>query len=280
MTDVNRTISMEDAIQSIQSGEITIALGGNSIHRVPNGFVRALAGRKDLSFHIVKTAGAYDIDLLCLTGRVAAVSAGFVGYETQFGLARHYRKAVESGRTKGWEHACYTVITALRAAAYGVGFLPVRGLDGSDLVDARGWQHITNPYDPEDRAVAIPAIRPDIAVLHVQVADRLGNGVIVGPKNEDLLMARAARRVFLTTERIVPTEALPVPVQYVDIPSVLVDGVIEDPCGAWPGSCDGEYDIDPTGVEALQSLPDESALEAYLSGLAGKTGACRAGEVQ
>ncbi|MDA3948077.1 MAG: hypothetical protein PF508_02535 [Spirochaeta sp.] len=263
---MNRTkqISMDAAVALLPDGEVTLALGGNSMHRVPLAFVRAVARRTNMRFHLVKTAGAYDIDLLCLTGRVTAVSAGFIGYETEFGLARHYRRAVESGITEAREHACYTVITAMRAAAYGVSFLPVRGLTGSDLPDARGFQWVDDPYGSGDRMVAIPAIRPDLAVIHVQYADAAGNGVIMGPKNEDLLMARAARHVVLTTERIVATEELPVPIDHVDIPSVLVDGVVLAPGGARPGSCSGEYEIDAPAVQELIGLPDAEALNTYL----------------
>lgn len=264
MRKKQRTIA--DAV-TLLDGEVTIAFGGNSLHRVPHTFVRALALENDLSFHLVKTAGAYDIDLLCLTGRVRSVSAGFVGYETEFGLARHYRKAVESGATEAREHACYTVITALRAAAYGVSFLPVRGLDGSDLPTARGYTWIDDPYGNGPPSVAIPAIRPDLAVIHVQYADEYGNGVIIGPKNEDLLMARAARHVVLTTERIVPTDELPVPLDHIDIPSVLVDAVVLTPRGAWPGSCAGEYDIDHDGVQALIDLSDGEHLSQYIRSL-------------
>lgn len=248
-------------------GELTLALGGNSLHRVPHSFVRALARRRDLRLHLVKTAGAYDIDLLCLAGIVTAVSAGFVGYESEFGLARHYRRVVESGGVEAREHACYTVIAAMRAAAYGLGFLPVRAMEGSDLPEARGFAWMENPYAPGDRVVTVPAIVPDLAVIHVQYADKKGNGVIMGPKNEDLLMARAARRVVLTAEHIVETADLPVPMDHVDISSVLVDDVVHAPHGAWPGSCHGEYDIDNEGIQALQSLTDAAALVEYLASI-------------
>ena len=101
---------MEGAMELLEPGERTLALGGNSLHRVPHAFVHALARRTDVRLHLVKTAGAYDIDVLCLAGLVDSVAAGFVGYESQYGLAPHYRHAVESGITAAREHACYTVI--------------------------------------------------------------------------------------------------------------------------------------------------------------------------
>lgn len=266
-------LTMHQAVALLEPGLQTLALGGNSLHRVPNAFVRELARRDDLRLHLVKTAGAYDIDLLCLAGLVESVSAGFVGYETEFGLARHYRRGVEGGAIRADEHACYTVITALRASAYGMPFLPVNALHGSDLPDARHLRTVDNPYPAGQtkgaavaaRYVAIPAIVPDLAVIHVQYADHLGNGVIIGPKNEDLLMARAARRVVLTAERIVETGELPVPLDHVDIPSVLVSAVVLSPGGASPGSCAGEYGVDAAGVRQLLALDSRDALLTHLT---------------
>lgn len=268
-----RVMTMKEAALLLEPGERTLALGGNSLHRVPHAFVRALARREDLALHLVKTAGAYDIDMLCLAGLVRSVSAGFIGYETEFGLARHYRRAVESGAVEAREHACYTVITALRAAAYGMPFLPVNALEGSDLVAARGFERVGNPYPDsatkgslvQPAYVAIPAIVPDLAVIHVQWADRLGNGVIIGPKNEDLLIARSARRLILTAERIVDSpDELPVPVDHIDIPSVLVHGLVEAPQGAAPGSCAGEYEIDSASVRKLLALTSREELLDHL----------------
>ncbi len=267
MSDMSapKTISMAEAVALLPAGESTLALGGNSLHRVPHDFVRGLVDRSDVQLHLVKTAGAYDIDLLCLAGIVASVSAGFIGYEAEFGLARHYRRAVEGGATEAREHACYTVISALRGAAYGVPFLPVRALTGSDLPNARGFEWVEDPYGSGERLVAIPAIRPDLAVIHVQYADTLGNGVILGPKNEDLLIARAAAKVVLTAEEVVEPGALPVPIDHIDIPSVLVSGVVDNPGGAWPGSCAGFYEIDREGVEELITMTSREELHASIA---------------
>lgn len=267
-----RMMTMDEAVALLAAGERTLALGGNSLHRVPHAFVQRLARREDLRLHLVKTAGAYDIDLLSLAGLVASVSAGFVGYETEFGLARHYRRGVESGAIAAREHACYTVISALRAASYGMPFMPANALQNSDLIAARGFASVDNPYpDAETKGaavsgsyVAVPAIVPDLAVLHVQYADEYGNGVIIGPKNEDLLMARAARQVVLTTERVVPTGDLPVSLDHVDIPGVLVTAVVHAPGGAAPGSCAGEYGVDADAVRELIELDGREALLAHL----------------
>jgi len=230
-------MTLVEAMRLVRDGD-TVALGGNVLHRAPVAAVAELVRQRRKGLHVVKTAGAMDVDLLCAASVAASVTFGYIAYESPFGLCRHFRKAVEDGRTEARENACYTVIMGLRAAVYGLPFLPVRGLDGSDLIAARGFRKVANPYG-EGEFVAIPAIRPDVTILHVQEADALGNGRIWGPKYEDPLMARAARRVILTAERIVPTERFAAEPDRTDIPGFLVDAVVHVPGGAAPCSCAG-----------------------------------------
>ena len=90
--------------------------------------VREMIRQGKRGLRLVKTAGGMDVDLLCRAGCVSTVDAGFISYESEFGLAQFYRKAVQQGEVIAHEHACYTVISALRAASYGIPFMPVRGL--------------------------------------------------------------------------------------------------------------------------------------------------------
>jgi glutaconate CoA-transferase subunit A len=205
--------------------------------------VHELVRQGKSGLEIVKTAGAYDVDLLCAAGCVSAVSAGFVGYETPFGMAPAYRRGVESGEVEALEHACATVIAGLRAAIQGVPFMPVAGLHGSDLPAARGFRSLVDPYAGSEVYV-VPALVPDVAILHVQEADVEGNGRILGTRFEDVLMAQAARRVILTAERIVAGAAFAAAPETVAIPGFLVDAVVEAPGGAWPFSCTPLYDYD------------------------------------
>src|SRR5205823_6181844 len=112
-------------------------------------------------------------DLLAGTGCLAHADVAFVGFENVFGLAPRYRRAVEMGALRLREHACYTVISGLRAAAQGVPFMPVAGLFGSDVVEASGFRPVTDPYTGQ-AVMAIPAIQPDVAIVHVQAADAEG----------------------------------------------------------------------------------------------------------
>jgi glutaconate CoA-transferase subunit A len=240
MTDKRTTLA--DAIASVPDGA-RVALGGNTLHRGPGAAVHEIVRQGIQGLEIVKTAGAYDVDLLGSAGSVAAVSAGFVGYETPFGMAPAYRRAVESGAVEAREHACATVIAGLRAAIQGVPFMPVAGLHGSDLPAARGFQSLVDPYSGANVYV-VPRLMPDVALIHVQEADAAGNGRIYGSRFEDVLMVQAARRVILTAERIVDGTAFADAPETVAISSFLVHAVVEAQGGAWPFSCTPDYEYD------------------------------------
>ena len=179
-------------------------------------------------------------------------------------MAPGYRRAVERGALVVNEHACYTVIAGLRAAIQGVPFMPIAGMFGSDLLAARGFRTVADPYTGQDgrRGAGAP---PDVAIVHVQEADEEGNARIVGTRFEDVLMAQAARRVIVTAERIVDGAAFEAAPETVAIPGFLVDAVVEAPRGAWPCSCAGEYDFDAEYLAAyVAASKDETALRRFV----------------
>ncbi|WP_186564402.1 CoA transferase subunit A [Lawsonibacter celer] len=258
---MSKLMDLSAAVAMVQDGD-TVAFGGNVLYRSPVGAVKELIrqGRKEL--HLVKTAIAYEADLLCAAGAVKAVTAGFVGYEGEFGLCRWYRKGVESGAVRAYENACYSVITALRGAIYGVPFLPIRGMKGSDLLDAVGFKSVTCPYTGEE-LVAIQAIAPDVAFLHVQEADEDGNACIIGPSYEDMTIARAAKKLVLTAEEIVPGSYFAEDPHRADIPAVVTTAVVHLPGGARPCAVSGCYDVDREELRAfLDGKTPEAALAA------------------
>ena len=158
-----------------------------------------------------------------------------------------------------------TVIAGLRAAIQGVPFMPVAGLHGSDLPAARGFQSVADPYS-EATVYVVPALIPDVAILHVQEADAAGNGRIIGTRFEDVLMAQAARRVVLTAERIVNGVAFTEAPESVAIPSFLVDTVVAAPGGAWPFSCTPYYGYDAAYLAAwVAAARDPDAAREFIA---------------
>jgi glutaconate CoA-transferase, subunit A len=270
---LNKLTSLADAIGPIANGAV-VALGGNTLHRSPSAAVHELLRQGKRGLTLVKTAGAYDVDLLCGAGAVSTVAAGFIGFENVFGMAPLYRRAVEGGQVRAAEHACYSVIAGLRAASQGLPFMPVAGMLGSDVVAAQGFRTVADPYTGQE-LVAVQAIVPDVAIVHVHEADAEGNARIRGTLFEDLLMITAARRVIITAEQIVDGVSFAARPELTTIAGFMVDAVVHAPSGAWPCSCAGLYGYDEAYLSAYIAATKDAAsfsqfLEDQILGLVGR----------
>ena len=152
-----------------------------------------------------------------------------------------------------------TLVAGLRAASYGIPFQPVAGVFGSDLAAANGWQTVVDPYSGA-AVYAIPALHPDIAVIHANEIDELGNARVYGTPFWDHPLTRAAKRVFVTAEKLVTTDRLREQPELTLVPGFMVEAAAIVPQGAWPGSMHPYYEIDYAAVERyLGEEPDALA---------------------
>lgn len=260
---INKVMSMEEAISLIQDEDM-IAIGGNVLHRAPMAAAREIVRQNKKNLKVVKTAGAHEVDILCAGDSVQSVDAGFISYETEYGLATHYRKAVESGKVKANEHACYTVICALRAGAYGVPFMPVKGLNTGDLIAYNDYFKVVEDPFGTGPITLVKSLNPDVAIIHVQECDKRGNARIYGPKFDDVLMSRASKKIIITTETIVDEYKMNTNSQYVDIPGFMVTAVVHAPNGASPCSCYKKYDIDKISLDNFKKIKSKEELDKYI----------------
>ena len=156
-----------------------------------------------------------------------------------------------------------TLVAGLRAAAYGIPFQPVAGVHGSDLARLNGWHRVADPYGSGQEVYVIPAIRPDVAVVHAAEIDELGNARVFGSPFWDHPLTRAAGRVLVTAERRVATPDLAARPELTLVPGFMVEAAAIVPRGAWPGSMHGLYEADDAAIEAY--LRDEpGGLERHL----------------
>ncbi|MEW2548151.1 CoA-transferase [Streptomyces sp. NPDC047002] len=259
----SKVVPLEELAGRVRDGD-SLALGGSFLHRGPFALVRELirAGRTGLE--IVKQSPGYDIDLLCRAGAVKRARTGIVALEGNFGLAPWYRGAIESGEVELEEHACATLTAGLRAAAFGVPFQPVGGVHGSDLAELNGWVRMDDPYGAGDPVYVIPAIRPDVAVIHANEVTAEGDARVYGTTHWDRIMTRAARKVLVVAERLVDGARFEERPELTLVPGFLVDAVSVVPRGAWPGSCWPEYGVDYDAVSAYLDVSG-TTLDAHLS---------------
>jgi glutaconate CoA-transferase subunit A len=169
---------------------------------------------------------------------------GFVSLDS-IPLEPHFRKAREAGQVEAWELDEGMLQWGLYAASLRLPFLPTRAGLGSDVMKLfPGLKTVTSPYADGEELVAMPAIELDVALVHANRADAQGNGQFLGPDLYfDDLLCMAARRRFLTCERIVAPEdfAKAGPVHTMRLSRMFVDGVIETPGGAHPTECPPDY---------------------------------------
>jgi glutaconate CoA-transferase subunit A len=169
----------------------------------------------------------------------------FVSMEA-YGLPPNFRRAIEKGDLKYDEISGLAIIIGFEATGRGVPFLPYRGPFGSDYLKQRPdfYKQIACPFTGEE-LMAVPAIKPDVAIIHAQRADAAGNIQIEGTAGSDLELAKAAKRVIVSVEEIVPTDVIRENPFKTKIPRIYVDMVIEQPFGAHPTSLVPTYVGDP-----------------------------------
>ncbi len=259
----DKEVGLASLVARIPDGA-SLAIGGSFLHRGPFAFIRELIrqGKRDLE--IIKQSPGYDIDILCRAGVATRLRAGIVAMEGNYGLAPWYRKAVEEGRLKLEEHACASLTAGLRAAAFGVPFMPCGGLHGSDLPGLNDWKKLDDPYGKADPVWVVPAIRPDYAVIQASEVDRQGNVRVIGTAHWDRIMTRSAGRVLVVAERCVDSAIFTEQPESTLVPHFMVEAFAIVPNGAWPGSCWPDYPIDYPAIDRYLEKGDD-ALQAHLA---------------
>ena len=236
-----KAMSLEEAAALIPDGA-SVGIGGSTMSRTPMAMIWALirAGRKDLC--CMRSITSSEGELLFASGASRHILTSWFSQGIVWGVSRVMRLYTESGRARFEEWSHMAVGLRFRAGAMGVPFLPMRSMMGSDLIgqlpDARV---IDCPFTGE-KLVLVPALNPDVALIHVQRCDAYGNAQIDGLPFMDIDLAMAANRVILSTERIVSNDQIRRSPDRTKIPFLAVDAVVEVPFGSAPHECYGLYE--------------------------------------
>ncbi len=245
MTD--KRLSEADVVAQLEDG-MTIGIGGWGSRRKPMSIVRAIARSPLRDLTVVSFAGP-DLGLLCATGKVRRAVYPFATLDS-IALEPHFRAARQRGEVEDepWDEGMF--VLGLQAAAWRVPFLPTRAGLGSDLerLNPR-LARVRSPFDDGLDLVAVPALRLDAALCHLNRADQRGNASYLGPDLyfDDLFLRAAPLRRFVSVERVVPTDKLAAEAGTelrVRVARMMVDGVVEAPGGAAFTSCTPDYERD------------------------------------
>ncbi len=266
----NKVTDLAEAVATFVHDGDYLVIGGFGAVRTPMAAVHEIVrqGRTGLAF--AGHTSTHDIQVLTVGNCYDRVDAAYVvGLEAR-GLSKACRRRFESGEVEVVEDSNHGLALRFKAAAMGVPFLPMRNTIGTDTFRYGNGKVVECPYTGK-QIVIKPALYADIAFIHVHEADVYGNARFRGIQVSDLDVANSAKRVVLTTERLVPHEELIQSPEGIQIPYYLVDAVCEVPYGAYPGLMPYEYFSDEPHLKEwlrVENEPDEYSrfVEEYIYG--------------
>lgn len=242
---MDKRVTERDVVAELRDG-MTIGMGGWGSRRKPMSIVREML-RSSLKDLTIVAYGGPEVGLLCEAGKVKKVVYGFVSLDS-IPLEPHFRKARQNASIEAVEFDEGMLQWGLYAASLRLPFLPCRAGIGTDVMRVNPQlKLVKSPYEDGEELVAMPAIGLDVALIHMNRADIHGNGQYLGPDPFfDDLICGAAKRRFMSCEKLVPTEELlkEGPVQTLLINRMMIDGVVEAPNGAHFTECPPDYDRD------------------------------------
>ncbi|HEV2303049.1 MAG TPA: CoA-transferase [Stellaceae bacterium] len=261
-----KVMSLEEAAALVPDGA-TIGIGGSTLSRTPMALVWALirAGKRDLV--CARGISSSEGELLFASGACRHLVTSWFSQGIVWGVSRIMRAYTESGRARFEEWSHMAMGMRFRAGAMGVPFLPMRSMLGSGLAPRLPeLREMECPFTG-DKLLLVPALNPDVALIHVQRCDAYGNAQMDGLQFMDLDLAMAANRVILSTERIVSNDQIRRMPDQTKIPFIAVDAVVEAPYGSAPHECYGVYEplfrhLD--GYAALLRKDPEKGAAEYL----------------
>ncbi|MFB7395093.1 CoA transferase subunit A [Streptomyces sp. NPDC056191] len=240
-------MTAEEVVGRLRSG-MTIGIGGWGSRRKPMALVRALL-RSDVTDLTVVSYGGPDVGLLAAAGKIRKLVAAFATLDS-IALEPHFGAARQRGDLELVELDEAMVMWGLTAAVHRLPFMPIRAGLASDVMNVNpSLRTVTSPYGDREELVAVPALRLDAALVHLNRVDPHGNGQYLGPDPYfDDLFCEAADAAYVSCERIVETSELlkEAPPQSLLLKRAFVDGVVETPNGAHFTSCAPDYDRDET----------------------------------
>lgn len=256
---MDKRMTEREVVAELRDG-MTIGIGGWGSRRKPMSIVREIV-RSNLKDLTIVAYGGPDIGILCAAGKVKKAIYGFVSLDS-IPLEPHFRVARQTGAIEVVELDEGMFQWGLYAAALRLPFLPTRAGLGSDVLKYNPQiKTVRSPYSDGEELIAVPALELDVALIHMNRADIHGNGQFLGPDPLfDDLFCMAAKRRFMSCERIVPTEDFlkEGSIHTLKINRMMVDGVIEAPGGAHFTECPPDYNRD----EAFQKEYAASAKDA------------------
>jgi glutaconate CoA-transferase subunit A len=243
---MNKQLSIKEAIERFVPDGSSVAIGLALEPLIPFAAAHEMIRQQKRDLTLIGPISDLLFDQLIGAGCVSKVCAAWVGNVSE-GLGHCYRRAVEKGiphQLTVEEHSNYSIALALLAGSLDAPYIPTRSLLGSDIIKQNPMLHLATSALDESPVLLVPALRPDVAIVHVQRCDLEGNAHLWGNLGVSEEAFLAARDVLLVTEEIVPYETIVSDPNRVLGPAFKVRAVVHEPWGAHPSAVQGHYNRD------------------------------------
>jgi len=260
---VDKRMSEDEAIARFVADGMYIGFELYGSVRCPMSLVRALIRSGKTHFDLAGQ-GVHEADLLLAAGIIERIDCTYIGQEV-YGVSAPLRRAVESGQVKQvveWSNGAIT--WRFKAAAMGLPFIPTYSMLGADTLKYSSAVAIEDPYTKRPICL-LPALTLDVGFIHVNRADKFGNCQVDGISGFALEMARASKKLIVSTEEIVDSEVIRAKPHLTVIPWYNVDAVVHAPFGSWPGEMSGMYERDEDHYRLfIDASQQAESTDAYL----------------
>jgi acyl CoA:acetate/3-ketoacid CoA transferase alpha subunit len=237
----SKVMSAHDAVSRFVADGDYFVFDCNYFQRGPSTLIREVIRQEKRGLWLCGKFSYVDVGLLVGAGCVSQVDCGF------FWPGATIDRAIADGRLKVYEYSNIVMTLRLQAGAMGLPFLPVRSFGGTDGFQHSGAKLVEDPFTGQPITL-VPALNPDVAIIHAQQADQFGNARVFGTGIAHQESALASKKVIVSAEEIVDTEEIRRDPGRTSIPYYAVDAVVHAPFGSWPGNCGGYYGSDTPGV--------------------------------
>ncbi len=239
----SKLMTLDEAVERFIGEASHIAIGGCLYSRTPTAVIHEILRQKIGGLTLSRSLVGMEADLLIGASLLRKVVTSWWSVGYAWGISKVMRKAVEEHGVTFEEWSHLSLGLRYRAAAMGVTFLPTFSMLGADLEVTNEVKSMTCPYSGE-KILLVPALYPDVGIIHAQVADELGNVHIAGYEFMDQDIARSSEHVIVTVEKVVNSQAFRKEPDMTTIPFFCVDAVVELPYGAYPSECWNMYEAD------------------------------------
>ena len=270
----DKWMTPEEAVKKFIKKGSQIALGGFTINRNPMGLVYEIIRQEIKGLHLVCHSNGQALDVLIGAGCVKRVEIAYGGNGRFAPTCIRFRKAIEEGEIEFEDYSNFQMSLRFLAGSLGIPFIPTKSGLGTDLLNREGFSEQTrrerkmankkfsilqNPFNgSEDPVVLLPALNPDVALLHVQYVGEDGTVRIKGLTFADVEQAKSADAVIVSCEEILPRDFIRMDPDQNSLPPFLVDAVVKLPYGAHPTACAYFYDYDVSHLNLYKSVAQDN----------------------